>query len=212
MSYLCIVSCSDRLKFQKWTSCHGISSYCDIKIKWHLIYNLAMSWLPYSPWLELATELKSFIFTSYCSSFAIPYSRKFLREKTFANWWKNMNFVEKTSWIARLCFQRMPHPQILQRKLLWIATKPRKFAKVFSLESSPLHGSLLIYQEAPRVNGSSWPLSWWWWRWSFYLHWAQTQQRVNYYRLQREVYKLYKTIWNRLEGMCHMYRIIKFFV
>ena len=32
LAYLCIVSCSDGLQFQKWTSCHDISSYHDMKL------------------------------------------------------------------------------------------------------------------------------------------------------------------------------------
>ena len=36
---------------------------------------------------------------------------------------------------------KVPHPQILQRKLSRIATKTTKFVKVFSLESFPLYGT-----------------------------------------------------------------------
>ena len=37
---------------------------------------------------------------------------KLLRERTFANWWKIRFLREKLLWIAHLCCQRMPHPQI----------------------------------------------------------------------------------------------------
>ena len=40
--------------------------------------------------------------------------------------------------------QRTPHPQILQRKLLRIATKLRNSWKVFSLESFPVYGIIAI--------------------------------------------------------------------
>ena len=85
--------------------------------------------------LELATELKSFIFTGYCSSFAIPYSRKFLREKTFANWWK-----------IRFLWRKL-------RGLLACATPPNFAEKTFvnSHKTSKIRKSFL-----PRKFSATW--------------------------------------------------------
>ena len=62
------------------------------------------------------------------------------RQKTFTNGWKTQILQRKLSRIAHWCCQRMPRPQILQRNISKIVTKPQNLLKVFSLESFPLHG------------------------------------------------------------------------
>ena len=72
-----------------------------------------------------------------CSSSQLAWcSVKLSREKTFANWWKIRFLRRKLSQIACLCRQKMPHPQILQRKVLQIATKPLNSQKFSPLKVS----------------------------------------------------------------------------
>ena len=58
-----------------------------------------------------------------------------LREKTLLNWGKIRFLWRKLSQIASWCRQKMPCPQISQRKLSQIA-------KLFSLNSFPLFGTM----------------------------------------------------------------------
>ena len=59
----------------------------------------------------------------------LPYSVKLSREKTFAKWWQIWFLLRKFSQIGRFCSTKVPHPQILQRKLSRIAIKPRNSQK-----------------------------------------------------------------------------------
>ena len=63
------------------------------------------------------------------------------------NWKKNI-FVEKTFAHCLLVAPKMPHPQILQRKLLQIATKSQNLL-VFFLTSFPLNSIVLLSKHYP---------------------------------------------------------------
>ena len=70
------------------------------------------------------------------ASCSIPYSGKLSREKTFANWWKYNFRRENFRGLHAFAMPKDATPQISQRKLSRIATKPqnsRKFSpsKVF---------------------------------------------------------------------------------
>ena len=67
MSNLRLVSCSDRLKFQKWTSFHDISSYRDIKLFSHVVAALLL-WLLL--WVLLFPCFDS-LFCCLCTSLAL---------------------------------------------------------------------------------------------------------------------------------------------
>ena len=56
------------------------------------------------------------------------------------NGWKMQFSLRRLSQIAPSCCQRMPRPQILQRKFFVNSHKTSKFAKVFCLKSSLLCG------------------------------------------------------------------------
>ena len=65
------------------------------------------------------------------AEFTLLYSGKLSREKTFSNWWKIQFSRRKISQIAHFVAPKVPHPQILWRKLSQIATKlwnSRKFS------------------------------------------------------------------------------------
>ena len=60
----------------------------------------------------------------------LPLSRKLLREKTFANWWKIWFSWRKLSRIACFCCAKWRHiPKFYGKKLLRIATKPQNSPK-----------------------------------------------------------------------------------
>ena len=71
----------------------------------------------------------------------VPYSRKLSREKTFANWWK-IQF----SRIAHFCSAKDAMPPNFAEKTFAC------FAKVFSLESFPLYGTVFIYRSETIVT------------------------------------------------------------
>ena len=68
---------------------------------------------------------------------------KVSREKTFTNWWKYDIRGENFRRLLAFATPKGAMPQISWRKLSRRATK-LKFAKVFSLESFPLYGILLV--------------------------------------------------------------------
>ena len=71
------------------------------------------------------------------------YSMKLLREKTFRSWWQT-NCKKKLLRIARWWWQKLPCPQILQRKVSRIATKPQNLQKFFPLQFSAIHGIIFL--------------------------------------------------------------------
>ena len=108
----------------------------------------------------------------------IPYSRKLLREKTFANWWKIWFLQRKLLWIARFCHTKGQHAQklysyvqacidlLLTRKIMsWLA-----ICWWSSINSSPsLLSNLCSWAQPGAVEHSStWQL--------FCLPWLGSQK------------------------------------
>ena len=86
--------------------------------------------------MQTALSLKK-IGTNKTVTIRLMHSGKLSREKISANWWK-IRFSQRK--LSRIAMPKMPHPQILQRKLSRIAKNCDKLAKVFSLKIFPQYG------------------------------------------------------------------------
>ena len=67
----------------------------------------------------------------------ISYSRKLLREKTFANWWKTWFLRRKLSRIARLCRDKRCHPPKFRRENFREQPQNHEIRKGFLPEKIP---------------------------------------------------------------------------
>ena len=110
---------------------------CTVLCCWH---NLPIARFTHSYRMCTPSELYTYSFTMLYSKYTImctimvtwmkkiPYSGKLSWEK-FWRIWKKRFLRSKLSRIAHWCHQKMPHPQILWRKLSWIPIKPRNSQK-----------------------------------------------------------------------------------
>ena len=119
-----------------------ISCSAYIGYLWHYLHTLVIYYIHYSVCTAFCSFCDSQRFTAVMMAmlkFEV-YTVQRSRQKTFTNWWKTQFLQRKLSRIVHWCCQRMPRPQILQRNISKIVTKPQNLLKVFSLESFPLHG------------------------------------------------------------------------
>ena len=109
------------------------------------MHKYVRSWALYSQWKFCATA----IWTQYVtqSRHIIPYSRKLLREETFANFAVLWLFVKVISTKFGAWHPLARHRQAIHESFLCENHIFHQFANVFFLESFPLYGIISIFLE-----------------------------------------------------------------
>ena len=110
--------------------CTGAVLTCSV----YLFLKQCVTSSPYDTGGKKSTNIRMYMYNKDSSSYTynidlVLYSGELSREKTLTNWWKVYFCRENFHRLLTLPCQRMPHPQILRRRLSQIATKLQNLQK-----------------------------------------------------------------------------------